>query len=240
MAIRVLHRNGYLNTNAQEWAKHKSKIWIKSDEITQREVLIKAWSWKVDLESSSSLLLGSVRSQEEKKKIIERSWFMANSRRVRVQCCWWHGTTAHWIRSMRWLFLGPSMKLRPCQKALIKSSSRGRWKVGYQHHCRSSVRPARLHLLNTSSPSPSQTWPRLPKTTPRRNELILYSSYSTVNIYFILVFFFPPEYPSSPGLSPLSCLHYWWRAGTEGCCPLVLYCKVELELLFPFRQAKSL
>lgn len=120
---------------------------------------------------------------------------MANSRRVRVQCCWWHGTTAHWIRSMRWLFLGPSMKLRPCQKALIKSSSRGRWKVGYQHHCRSSVRPARLHLLNTSSPSPSQTWPRLPKTTPRRNELILYSSYSTVNIYFILVFFFSTRVP---------------------------------------------
>lgn len=146
---------------------------------------------------------------------------MATNRRVQgtVLLMAWNHSPLNPLYRM--VIFGDVLKLQPRQKALIKSSSRGGWKVGYQHHCRSSVRPARLHLLNTSSPSPSQSWPRLPKTTPWRNELIPYSSYSTLNIYFISVIFST----SSPELSPLSCLHYWWGAGTEVCCALNTSCQ---------------
>lgn len=145
---------------------------------------MKPWSWKVDPESSLSLLLGAVKSL--KTEIREHSWSMESNRRAQAPVLNLQPAGSALPDGYFW---GRPTKPRPRQKALIKSSSRGGWKVGYQHHCRSSVRPARLHLLNTSGPSPSQTWPRLPKTTPWRNELIPYSSYSSVNIYFIRVIF---------------------------------------------------
>lgn len=77
----------------------------------------------------------------------------------------WHGATAHRIRTQRGLFLVTLRCLGPNEKALIKRSSLGGWKVGYLPHCRSSMGPTRLHLVNTFRPSLAQIRLRLPKVT---------------------------------------------------------------------------
>lgn len=143
-----------------------------------------------------------------------------------------------------------STSLRPPQKALIKSSSQGGWKVGYQHHCRSSAGPARLHPLNTSLPSPSQTWPRLPRTTPMDEwaHLLFLLFHCEYLLYFS--HFFHQSTPPLQGY--LHSFAYIIDEEQEQRCAVLwtchvntfglmgLYCKAELGLLFPFRWAESL
>jgi len=61
---------------------------------------------------------------------------------------WWHACSyspaTPWIRNQWGLFWGMLS-----QKALIKRSSLGGWKVVYQLHCHSLMGPTRLHLVNT-------------------------------------------------------------------------------------------
>lgn len=93
----------------------------------------------------------------------------------------WHGATACWIRTQRGLFLGMLRCLGPHQKALIKRSSLGAWKVGYQLHCRSSMGPTRLHLVNTFRPSLAQVRTRLPKVTLGLTEHFEYMSFCHIS-----------------------------------------------------------
>lgn len=112
------------------------------------------------------------------------TWFVClKSKRETTICCavkgeaCWHGARAHWIRTQRGLFLGMFRCLGPRQKALIKRSSLGGWKVGYQLHCRSSVGPTCLHLVNTFRPSLAQIRPRLPKAAHGLTEHVENISY---------------------------------------------------------------
>lgn len=106
---------------------------------------------------------------------------------VKRETCW-HGATAHWIRTQRGLFLGMFRCLGPRQKALIKRSSLGGWKLGYQLHCRSSMGPTRLHLVNTFLPSLAQIRPRLPKATRGLTEHFKYNSFHHVFSYTSIQF----------------------------------------------------
>ena len=68
---------------------------------------------------------------------------------------------AHWSRLFLGRFRGPG----PNEKALIKSSFLGGWKVGYQAHCHSSTGPTRLHLVNTFHSSQAEIRHWLPEPT---------------------------------------------------------------------------
>lgn len=83
--------------------------------------------------------------------------------------------------------------LGPSQKALIKMSSLGGWKVGYQFHCRSSMGPTRLHLVNTFRPFLAQIRPLLPKATlglPSILNTFLSSTFSLILYHFLYQFNF--------------------------------------------------
>lgn len=174
---------------------------------------------------------------------------MLDWRRLTEGYSWWHGTAARWIRSKRWLFLGTSARLRPRQKALIKSSSPGGWKVGYQHPCRSSVEEAGS-FASTQHLQPVSLADLTPGSLKRPRGRM---SSSLIPAIEYLPYCSPFLHQSNP--PPLVWPHSLayiidkeqqqrcaglWTCHVNASRLMVLYCKAELEALEPFRWADSL
>lgn len=137
------------------------------------------------------------------------------------------GLEPHWIWTQRGLFLGMLRCLGPRQKAHIKRSSLGGWKVGYQLQCRYSMGPTRLHLVNTFRPSLAQILKRpltLQSTLNTSSSTFPLTFYHFLNqsilfhtkcIYLATILSFPP-FPSAISRPFLICFTLLMKGRSRG------------------------
>lgn len=133
------------------------------------------------------------------------------------------------------------------RQALIKSSSPGGWKVGYQHHCRSSVEAG--SFASTQHLRPVSLTALTPGSLKRPRGQMSSSLIPTIEYWPYCSPFLHQSNPP-PLVQPHSPAYIIDKEQEQGCAGLwthhvnasrlmVLYCKAELEAFEPFRWADS-